>query len=293
MTTITTDNFKKVEAIKAIYRSFGIYKDIEIDDYVLDLNDNFKSYIINTTGKTKKVECLVFIDDTIIIPLKLNDINADSDADAIKKVKDKSYGYTYAQDDIFDGDSFVFDIEVPVDAEVVECYETELKIYEKLSAKGELFSTPYDEDGDIEHFINHIAFDAYCGQYYSKDFGYFFCDSCGRYICEQNSSNGYMTQYQYYCYEMVCNACYEKEKLTQGMFEDEFENTMPGLFTSNAELIENGWTEGDTIFVNNANKNETLERMRKITEDKKLFIQLDRLSIMGNEGTFTYWTKEK
>jgi hypothetical protein len=115
-------------------------------------------------------------------------------------------------------------------------------IYSELAIESDLYDRPFDESPNDMKFGSYFARDCMVGQIYSKDFNYSFCESCGRYVCEQNPSNGWHSQGHidesgYF----ECNKCYEERTLDQGI-NDEFDgSSIPGQFYNFDDIEAAGW----------------------------------------------------
>lgn len=181
-----------------------------------------------------------------------------------------------------------FEIEQP--EEIVECDETNLKLFKELADKYGMYRTPFDENPTDYYFAHYYFWDCYKGEYYSKDFQYKICPECDRYICEQNPANGWVTQFRSLpedddeYMEPLCNRCIEQmifkgefstlevfgkkiSKSDEKRYTDRVVNIIdldgdeqtwlahdrikfPALFMNDSELEENGFTQYKSIFVN-------------------------------------------
>ena len=159
---------------------------------------------------------------------------------------------------------------------------------------GEVYDRPFDDESRILYFCDEDCLD---GMTNSADFNYFWCEPCGRNICEQNPSNGYMVQDRILRGEQVCLKCYEKDILENGTDREEFEKgELPGMFFSlgNDEAREAGFEPvpdftayrvGDAGPVCN-------KAMDLIDDGLKVLVAYEAMAIGGLEGFVTLMSKK-
>lgn len=188
------------------------------------------------------------------------------------------------------------------------CDEFGIKIYETLSIKTELWSRPFDEKPVVYYFSSYFAYDCFIGRVYSKDFGYEECQSCSREICVQNPSNGYMSQMTYVeeWDGYICNKCKEKSYLDNGVDFDKLEETrqIPTMFYNTSDIMNAGYTKYhdlDYVLVGQGRSGyrdpnwfiDTLIDLKPDFENYKVIIESLSMSICGDGGYVTVWTKPK
>jgi hypothetical protein len=159
-----------------------------------------------------------------------------------------------------------------------------------------VFETPWDETPTTLHVHENCyedLFDISVGS-----FRYFYCSPCGRYVCEQNPSNGYHAQYRIINGEQICLQCYEKEILENGVDTEQLkEGQLPGMFFNigNHEIKDTGYKVlKENVFING---DKTAKKWAKtlfnLTElGWKVIVAYERLSMMGDEGTVSFYGKK-
>ena len=197
-------------------------------------------------------------------------------------------------------------------SETVKCWECELEGKQEDMYEIELFDSPFDEAGHLEYFHKRtpkeFQEDYSCLEYWDScrelltntswaDFRYFWCGSCGRYVCRQSPSNGWHSQVRIIggC-EEVCLKCYEEHILECGVPREEVQaGQLPGMFfsTGNPEPKEAGYTciEED-LFVNDSAK--VCKRILTLMDKGyQVVIGYESMSIGGLEGSISLHVKEK
>lgn len=178
-------------------------------------------------------------------------------------------------------------------------YDDELGIlgFKELMVEFETYDTPYSEEPEIRYYISYDGIDGLMGRIYSRDFAYFECEKCGRVICEQNPSNGYMVQFKWIedLDGKVCNSCYEKQLLEIGSSRKKLENyELDGLFLDNEDLYEFEELTNIPSFVNSGNLKHVCELILATVKPEEVFlIQYNTLAITGSEGYITVYKKKK
>lgn len=162
----------------------------------------------------------------------------------------------------------------------------------------ELYDTPWDKAASEVYFCSDDCEQAYCS---SGSFDYAYCDGCERQVCEQNPSNGWMTQFRDQAeLGRVCLRCYEKEILNNGQPREDFEGERihGGMFFSrgNAEPAAVGFQEVagfDNYFVPSsvgaARYNSVATGL--VNAGAKVITAYERLAIGGLEGYITMMMK--
>lgn len=174
---------------------------------------------------------------------------------------------------------------------------------------GELYSRPFDTCTDGSMYICYFSLDCMKGQEYSKDYAYFECDECNRCICEQNPSNGWMTQYKYHPESddsRICNKCFQELMFSEGINVEEALRTkqINGSFFSDAEIRDNGFEIVDgleSVLVGAGYSGSQSEEVffRLLTErlpvvkDKVVLFSIESMAIGGMGGYVTVWARDK
>jgi len=80
---------------------------------------------------------------------------------------------------------------------------------------------------------------------------------------------------------------FERESLENG--------SLPGLFFSgdNSELHEANYEEFDSRFINGSNSKKTAKEVLELMKDNLVVVAYENLSILGDEGHISIWTKPK
>jgi hypothetical protein len=158
----------------------------------------------------------------------------------------------------------------------------------------EVYETPWEDEPTLKHFCSEECQEAYL---YGGDFAYFTCDICGREVCQQNPSNGWMVQYRYEDDMMYCLKCYEEEILANGHREEIFKRgQIPGMFLNDSDLINAGYEEVkhfENRFINNpVNAKPVIDKaLELINNGFKIVVNYERMAIGGLEGYVTLWAK--
>lgn len=113
--------------------------------------------------------------------------------------------------------------------------------YKENMIESDLYDRPFDDEPNGDMFSSNYARMCKIGDVYSKSFRYSCCEHCGRYVCEQNPSNGWHSQGHLYDYGFECNKCYEERTLEHGINDDYDGNTIPGQFYNVSDIEEHGW----------------------------------------------------
>ena len=174
------------------------------------------------------------------------------------------------------------------------CWEN--KARDEISA--EVYNTPWDNAAVTKVFCSAGCRDVFL---YEPDFAYFWCDGCGRLICEQNPSNGWHTQYRELDDEKICLKCYQEQILENGVERKKFEkNEIPGMFFSwdNTEAKEAGYEEVTGYQNNHITGQDSAERFCKkaielIDKGYKVIAAYGSMAIGGLEGYVTLLAKKE
>ena len=249
---------------------------------------------------------LISMDDgeyTTVIPLIDNNVFNQEEMDNFQEELSKELCFEYHT---IECSLDMVDITNPDDT--VRCEETNIWLFKEKAIIQDLYARPHDNIPDTYYFLNELARDGYMGEIYSKDFSYFYCEGCNRYICQQNPSNGWMIQYTWLGdddSEMVCNRCYEEHSLENGMDIEKClrTRTIPGLFMNGRELEEAGWKTvlgfedyllgmGRSGSSGDYELNKLLDAIEDIDNNNgKMFIEYNDMAIGGLGGYITLWMK--
>lgn len=194
------------------------------------------------------------------------------------------------------------EIENPDDQ--VKCDENYIWLFKSEARLADWYWGPFDETPQTFYFLNQVSMDGMYGYEYSKDFDFFTCLACGRTICKQNPSNGWMVQYkQGEDGECECNKCVEEYLLVEGIDLDyalENNSLRDGLFMNSGELESAGWeqTEVSGAMIGSGRSEHSdgsviWNKLQEIQESgMKAFVEIDSMAIGGMGGYVTIWQKQ-
>lgn len=196
--------------------------------------------------------------------------------------------------------------------EYVECHECGTIRPVSKMYKLELWSRPFDLQPYIAYVCKETPakFKKSYRQYVESceelltdsswaDFRYFTCDHCNRMICEQNPSNGWMSQVRYLddYNTTLCLKCYEEELYTNGVeIESLEEGTLPGMFLDYNELKERDFTcVLDDIHVTGKDSAKCVcdKGIELINSGHIVLIAYESMAIGGLEGYVSLYSKLK
>jgi len=213
------------------------------------------------------------------------------------------------------------EIELENPEDQVTCNETGLWLFKELAYPADLFDRPYQVNPEVHYFLNDFFYDCFIGHVYSKDFGYEYCEGCDRYICEQDPSCGWTTHFRsideegYYreCLKCVNDRMEEGEFSKPEIFGEEYYGKdnddcveidgkkykpynksvkFPANFVTPRD--EAGYEIDESFsFVNHHNiKKLNKYCLEKIKDNCLIIIQLNHMSIIGDEGYIDLWIKK-
>jgi len=187
--------------------------------------------------------------------------------------------------------------------DTVECAEFwGVYAYKELAIKSDLYLTPFDDEPEDAYYSSNFAYDCTYGRIYSKDFAFFQCDECGRDICQQNPSNGWMGQMHIIGDGdmTVCNKCYEESTLQNGINEEFDGTTIPGQFYNYQDIEEAGWeivhesVLAGSGYTGYADPNNAISKIQKlIDEDWLVLVNYEHMAIGGLGGYVSIYKKSK
>lgn len=268
--------------------------------------DSLNSKLYSWDNEKLAIQMNLEEDKPVIVPLfdNLQQANLDEEdypelenafLELKKKWESEKWGY-YGQ--VYDMKIVEVELE---DRETVKDSEfDDLWIYKALSVDPEFYSRPFDKNPETNYFVNWFAADCYKGVIYSKDFAYTECEVCGRTICQQNPSNGWMSQVHIddngNC---TCNKCYEESALVNGI-NDEFNGSnIPGQFFNDSEISEAGWEKvEDSILAGSGysghrDPKDAIGIIQKwIDAGKKVLVNYESMAIGGLGGYVSIYIKE-
>jgi len=182
----------------------------------------------------------------------------------------------------------------PKHVETVECHFCDLTIPKDKAFTSELYAMPFDTEPEDIYFCSKLCYQCHYGRVYSKDFQYFYCEGCGRDICEQCPSNGWHVQCRLLNDEMICNKCYEEQLFENGVDLESLENrALSGLFFNDSELRDHGFSEVHCAFIQSSDSiNQYCEKaIELIKSGHKVITNYESLGIGGGEGHVSMWSK--
>lgn len=184
---------------------------------------------------------------------------------------------------------------------IVECFVCEEQVPEKNTSVETVYDNPHSDHGREIHLCDdtcHIEDD-------NSEFSYWYCEQCDRYICQRNPGNGYQSWFKRADNgdDLICCACYQNDHLARGQPVEDFRRdhaagtySMKGDFYDDSDLEQAGfskvpeWTgakiQGDKSAATYCQHAEDL-----CMNGAAVITQYRSLSIIGNEGFVTMWTR--
>ena len=177
--------------------------------------------------------------------------------------------------------------------ELEECESCGRMVRSERSIHHDAYSDPWDDEEEHFIFCSEPCEDA---RMYENDFAYFTCNKCSREICEQNPSNGWMTQYRTLGGEMVCLKCYEKELYENGIpSEDLKKGDLSGMFLDDGDPKKHGFKQYDELngyIKSKGQANEVCNKLLELQADGYIvLVEYSSMAIGGLEGYCNYWIK--
>lgn len=175
--------------------------------------------------------------------------------------------------------------------DLVKCDEFDIWLFDEEAVKPDnVYSRPFENVPETLCFTSYFALDCYLGNVYSRDFQYYYCEGCQRYVCGQNPSNGWHSQVHILERGIECNRCYEERVLRDGINED-FNDDLPGQFFNDKDIEGAGWTcEHNNLFVDRKDYAVSLVK-GLIDKGNKVLINYESVAIGGLEGTISIYVK--
>ena len=185
----------------------------------------------------------------------------------------------------------------------VECDECCAMVPKKCTTNVEMWDTPWEDEPTVRPICSVCMSTGRLEDESWADFRYFSCDSCGRFICRQNPSNGWHTQSRIVgeC-EEVCLRCYQEDILEKGVSKETLEQgQLPGMFFNVGELEGLGFECAEHwAFIQRQEQAKVLadKALALMKEGKIVVIGFESMAIGGLEGYVSlYWkwkeSKEK
>lgn len=197
-----------------------------------------------------------------------------------------------------EGDAKVTEIKYIDNVETVKCWHCDMP-HVKTSPDA-IYDYPSDKEPHLVHFCSWFCYDSIKGLNYSRDFNYRECFECGRLICEQSPSNGYLWQFHNveddeFDYDgdgMICNECHRQRTFKNGISEELLKDgNIQSDWHDSSELRENGFEIHESFRVTNIE--EFYNQIQSLFENNLVIVENERLSICGDEGTVNVWIKPK
>lgn len=189
----------------------------------------------------------------------------------------------------------------------VECSECGTWKPKRQMTELDLYDHPFDDESRHIYICDDIAGE-YSGGYNHcferlfdhswGDFRYFTCEGCQRVICEQNPSNGWMTQYRMVDDDQICLRCYERDILENGMPREQFaEGSIGGMFFSgdNHEPLGAGYEQvlhREYITGSQSARVFCDKAMELIDSGHKVVVGFESMGIGGSEGYVSLFAKK-
>ncbi len=213
---------------------------------------------------------------------------------------DDYFQKTFFENNYMNGDADVVVAEIKYldNVETVECWHCGIS-HVKTSPDA-IYDYPSDKEPTMVHFCSWYCYDSIKGLNYSRDFNYRECDCCGRLICEQSPSNGYLWQFHNseddeFDYDgdgMICNECHRQKTFKNGISEEMLKDGhIQSDWHDTSELRENGFEIHESFRVTNIE--EFYNQIQSLFESNLVIVENGRLSILGDEGYVTVWIKPK
>ncbi len=183
-------------------------------------------------------------------------------------------------------------------AETVTCRHCDAEVPKEHALKSDLYDTPWDSAPEDAWYCSPYCYDAQQGRMYSKDFNYFYCESCDRNICEQDPSNGWHVQVRYLDEEPICLKCYEAHILEHGIDRESFENgALQGMFLEVSELEDAGYEQVDGFVDRHIRGSDDAtpycaKAIELIDAGYTVITDYERMAIGGLEGYVTMYARQ-
>jgi hypothetical protein len=190
--------------------------------------------------------------------------------------------------------------------ELCTCFEFDIPIFKTRALPRKMFDTPYDEHPVLKYFSSEHAFACYAGDIYDKDFSWFECPICVKWICAQNPSNGFLSQKFKYGDDYFCVKCWQEIVLDKGIDIGEMiENkALSADFFSVTDLKNANWKilngydsvlfgSGYSTFADTDTFFELLNTLRHngIFNNQYVLIAINEMSWVGNGAYLSIYTK--
>ena len=200
---------------------------------------------------------------------------------------------------------------LPKSTETAKCESFEIICFKENMWTHDMWSRPFDSAPEECNFSCGYAYDCMVGTVFSKDYAYFDCDCCGRTICEQNPSNGWMVQYRWMNEDngygdKVCLRCYKEYLFQNGVDLDDVleRQTISGMFFNTSDLEREGFTVLDGMdgcmvgsgYSGYSDPNNFFNKLKSRYEelkDKIVIFEYESMAIGGLGGYVTVWVKDR
>jgi hypothetical protein len=255
---------------------------------------------------------ILYTDEIIYLPLIANCENLlDIDQETTTIQETLKIFEDYIKDNFYGLDKEIDSIEI-IDIRTVfqyigeidlnsfqECEEFfRLIIFKDLAFNCEMYERPFDNNPTNFVFSCSFAWECYTGNYYSKDFGYYYCEDCDRYVCIQNPSNGWHVQGHFNNYGFECNKCYEERTLINGINEEFNGENIPGQFYNTDDILSNNWElygeysagHGYDNYTNPENSIDLIDNL--IKSGFLVLVNYTNMAIGGMGGYFDIYVKQ-
>lgn len=212
---------------------------------------------------------------------------------------------------VFDGPS-IEELRATIEETRVPCWTCERERTPRAMIELEVFDSPWAEagrtiyvcrDGKPESRYVESCYEALTDPGVT-DFGYFECGPCGRLVivrCPSNGWHAYQREAEDEAGEFigyVCLACYERALFEEGCPRGAFEaGRIPGMFCDPSQLRDHGFeiVDGYKDYYISGDRARTFcdHALTLIDRGQLVIVDYERLSITGDEGTVTLWSKPR
>jgi len=181
--------------------------------------------------------------------------------------------------------------------EHVTCFVCEEQVEKNATDTETVYDSPWSDSRDVSLCEEcHLNDD-------NSEFSYWECNVCNRKICQRNLGNGYQSWFKHSPDdELICCACYQEDRLKNGQAEDDFLPDHTGCHHIQGDFYDDGDLEKAGFAKHSDWRHKKVSQRlaadycnaayQMIQNDHKVITQYRNLSIFGDEGYVTMWTKK-